>query len=1257
MSQLTIDLKKYADQFPDHTKKQFFYRLIHLIDNNQLTLATLTQELADLTSIDRALIFNTLMDSPSINSDAALWLERLYELMGVKLGTETFRGLIEKEPSQELRNRITDARYRLWQKSPLDVDRVKHLEHELKGVLKLSHADSAEMSLAEILVTEHSRDLKQLLQVLLNIAPDYLPQLLDHMYWDYVKDQSAFIASLLRINDRNLMQALLRSNPQIVTQIVMHHPEAFFKLSEPMRVAVTQLLQDKGDAGTLHSISAIAKRFFASEQELLFVLHGATRFKDVRLSQTEQALNAIQAYLEQQPNEYKRQFFYDLAQDIRTNGLTVDLLQHHLRRADANELFAKWSGLSNSRAAGLMASLYKLANFGVELNVDELSQMIESRQLPQVAAPNNAPGQSDVLFWLQNNIEHAIKEDVKSLIALDQKESALEAIQQYLEKQPNEYKEQFFIQLYQAIQKSGLTVELLQHHLNEADTNQLFSKWSGATHSRAAELISELYTTATLGRVLDAQQLQDLTSEENKQLPFGSTSSAGFVNSKIREIIMNPDRANGSHLTVAIGQVFEEIQARAQWIQKTQHQNILNTEAVYQQYLLSKGLALAADHPVFDTQCHVLLFVTLDEKDYQNILDSLGQKLKIGLTAKETVQTLIGSELSNPTLCNFDIKNNAILENKFERWLSNDAFAFLINSTERSSIIGLQEEMSMHVLLSLRVLEEKIPSLNTHSIRNELLILVNELVEAEFQDALNASFAADSGHINFPLLNKKLDQSRAKLAPLCRQQLVDLLFDTNPHINWDEQLKSLNKHDFTSTTATGLDYLRSDVRNESLVRISATQCTAHHKIPGAHFQALRVLHRTHYEAAKDNLVTPFTDHTLEARVPSIAVKESGQRIAIKDVADKLQASHQILRNQAGYCNGPMIYNLLTSLHTLVYDNFFFERPNKQRLSAEYILHGSHLYNVRQLRIGEPKDLVYVQNVPVNQHTTDLDDSAFDDVTKEATLMTDMALLATLNHYSGVLPCALQHSVSGAYSVAHRLYLDFLQQIEENDSYFHQSGEGVAVIDYLNQCKDQWNLQEIQTMERDSLNTLVIKALFKIYASNDYRNRQFGMLVQSLSVFVEPMSQAGCKSANERYQGVSGRVDLLKSLNARSNNLLTDEERAVKIVLHDFVKGTVSCGDLQECLDTAYNQHNLYGAATVFSTEDQGAASKVKATKNKENKGVISEFDTNVAESGFLTRLHQSFCSMMQAHKANLSEIFQNLFKNKVQSQSQDIRLI
>ncbi|MGL5741308.1 MAG: hypothetical protein ACRCXC_01520 [Legionella sp.] len=849
---------------------------------------------------------------------------------------------------------------------------------------------------------------------------------------------------------------------------------------------------------------------------------------------------------------------------------------------------------------------------------------------------------------LQKNLIALVWKKAHELIQHDQIDDAQRIIEEYLRQQPNQYKHDFFKKLAKDIQNNGLTIELLERHLQEktVDKGSLFAKWTGRVNSKAAEVMDSLYERASLGKKLSYSQMNAMVN--TGELPIELIDYSPLITAKVKEVLESPAQQNASHFTQYVGDVFIKMQAKAQFLVDEHHKKQRIAEAIYQQYLIQQGLIVAnlSTKPVFDPQGHVMLFLILKDGDYQKILsyvlEQTGETKKEGISAEHYVKTLLGAKITNPTLCNLDIKQHPELTKKFIEWVGDERTGEqLMSSAGRSSIIKLQEEMAMHALLCLRVLETKTTEPLEAELRGNLLIEINALVRDEFKAALKR--ASHHGTLNLVELNRELNLARKRLAPLCRWTLVQLVCESYPDTDWQAQAEELEQHDFTSTTATGLDYLHSDARNQTVVRISGTEQTAHDKTLGKKNQAFRLLYRNQYKP--DGTVIPCKTQTTEARVPYIAVKEASSEIGIKDVAAKLREDHSIFKSQTTHSHGPMIYNLLTSLHTAIYDVLpGIELQNRQRLSANYIVQGDHLYNLQQMNAGNSQALVYLQNIPVNQHTNKLDDNAFAEVTGEVTLMTDMALLSTLHHYSGLFSYTVRHDLDATYSFTHKKYLSFLPEIEKGSPYFHETDTGRIVKSILDQRKELWNQVPIENHASDSLNTLAVKALFKMYAKNAHRNPQFGMLAQTLSVFVEPMSMTGCKSANERYQAVSGRVELLKSIDSRPESDLSREESNLKKALKNIINGKGTLAQLQECMDRAYNRHNLQGAAAGISEEDQAAGSKVEATQNKTNPGVISEWDTNVAESWYLNKLFQSECSPMQSHKAHLDTEFRTLFQ-------------
>jgi hypothetical protein len=885
-----------------------------------------------------------------------------------------------------------------------------------------------------------------------------------------------------------------------------------------------------------------------------------------------------------------------------------------------------------------------------DLDRKEFFQLLDDGDF-RTAASSKKHEAHDTFKLLVDKVYEKAVDNPAQAFALLQIKPALELIENYLKKDPADYKASFFSDLAADIKKKGLSISLLNEHLGYSDTEKLFDKWcgfGGPKSSRAAALMEELYKFASLDAGLDI----DLMLNEGV-LPVANIDFEKHLKEEVKNIILQPQRRSESLIQRKISDALDYFKSFQHHMHRTSGFTQKKAEAIYQKYLLQKGLSVANDQEqaIFDAQGHVLVTVSLDADNYANIVRLITNEDD---GDKETLEQLLGAKLTNPTFCNLDILAHDELLEKFiksanKNNLDRGVFTRFFSSWDRGSVIPLQEEMSMHISLSLRTIEKFIEKKNKHFTlseegRRELFQAANNLVMAKFSSALE--LAANQGDINYDLLNKHLDKAREDLAPQCRELLVDAIASEMSEDSFenfkDNLLPQLNDDFFTSTTATGLDYLRTDADNETVVRISGTEKTAHDKKQGKQEQALRLILRNHYNAQED-AVTSYSENSVEARVPSIADFNMEHGLSVYDVALKLDLSHKLLSTKSGGYKGPLIYNLLTSLHSNAYDHSFFEAENKQRTSASRILKGSHAYNYLQLTSGETEALVYIQNIPVNQHTNELDLHSLDKATAEATLMTEAALLATFKYHATVFPPALRKSIIRTQKCIHENYLKFLPKYQDGNHYFKASDYGKESIAVLENQKPIWQAQTI--LPADNLQDLAVQVLFKMTANKDYQKKQFGLLTQALSVFVEPMSQAGCKSANERYQAVSGRVELLQSMIKINPEKRTPCHNKILSVLKDYVKGTATAKDLQAALDIAYNKHNLYGAS-IFSEEDQGAGSKVQATSNTSDRGKISEFNTNFAETNYLTRLMQKFAASMQAHKAHLTKVFTELFNDK-----------
>lgn len=1186
--------------YNDHNavKKRVFTKIGKLVKTNKLTVHALTEILSQLPDEERFKLFylarklgSSFQQKASPSSKAGQLIAEIYRTLNVSLSDLDLAIIVAEGISEKNSTFIKAFRYQYWQRYSLSRLGVSHLEHELKGLLELEDTKEPK-PLADLLFSKETEELLDSLVLLYDAAPAYIPELVNQLYTLHKTKGTAdeFIETLLTIASEvskatlvgipanKLTELLANSNSEIALALVKKGLQNFFSLPSFMQHAVQASLERNIDFETL---SHLRGQF------------DTLPFSDFELKQVFQLL---------------------------TNGgyrLSASLNNEH----EAHEVF------------------------------NALSDMVYKKAMPY---QEKACGQM-------------------------QAKPAIEAINAYLKEDPNTFKATFFQNLAQAINAEGLSIEVLQAHLTKTTLNKLFAKWSGPENSRAAGLMANLYELASLGTTLTVEQIKEMVtvgsiplSNRNKL----SKRSELLLRERITQVLLHPEKTTNSFLDQIIGKVVAYYQSFLQFSNKVKAFEQKHVEAKYQNYLLQKGLALAdeQEQAIFDPQGHVLVMVPLDTEDYALLVSDLTDgKIKEG--TKEQLEALLGTRLTESTFCNLDIANHASLRQKFKQSMQgimpsenfNEVLEHYLSSQERGSVIALQEEMSMHISLSLRAIEKLVAEFNNRELesgelsiqmlepklkivlgdaqRNNLIHEMNQLVLATFRGILVRVYDKNSEQFDYVYLNRELDADREALAPSCRELLVKALClnmeKEELEIFHQEVLPTLEERFFTSTTATGLDYLRSDASNETVVRISATEATAHNKGLGADKQALRILARNRYH---DNSVIPYDEATIEARVPSIGDKKASHYRATQDVASKLAYSYQLLRQKAAGYRGPMVYNLLTSLHTRVYDNTFFD---KQRLTAARILKGAHLYNLQQLQSGESRAFVYVQNVPVNQHTNELSVDAFDDATAEASLMTDVALLATFKHHAVVFPPALRESIIKTNELIHFRYLHFLPLAQGGTYYFKDSAQGVCLIKELATKKRQWQVSK-PMVPADTIQALVVQTLFKMLSNNEHYNKQFGMLTQVLSIFIEPMSQAGCKSANERYQAVGGRVELLKSISEVSDiERLSGEHKAIRSALEHYVAGRATLAEVQAALDLAYNRHNVQGSAAAFSEEDQGAPSKLKATTNKRERGVVTEINTNYAESNYLENLSQKSAASMQAHKANLPKAFKELFEREL----------
>lgn len=900
--------------------------------------------------------------------------------------------------------------------------------------------------------------------------------------------------------------------------------------------------------------------------------------------------------------------------------------------------------------------------------------------------------------------------EVLQAFATERKTKALQLIAHYLQKKPSHAKKTFFEVLKQRIDKDGFDYYILSNVLHQIKPSQLpllFKHWEGAEASGAAECMQQLWSVAT-GQLLNDRAVTAMV-EKGKLPTVSFDHTFKSMKDRIEKILGCPLKYPESAVKQAI--LRECIKAKESGeapkvkAQDERAHNQREAERRYRKVIFDKAVAIIGapqqDQLFFDPQGRVLVEVpVLEENELLEISqnnDAVMKALKVSHTGKSTICDI--DILSLPQggkeqflewiMAGVTLPVHATLKPTIEKSILN-------GKRSLSSFIPLQKEMTFYLLHTARVLRSKMGTLEdatmsglmesalddelaapsaavwSHIIQH-VNAQVNVLVRNIYARALQESL--QNGAINLALLNQKLDAARAQLAPQCEEFLMKACLKWLPRKQLSKALQALKKEDFKHATATGKDYLRSDGRNHIINRAVGTEKTSRNKTYGDE-QAFRLISTMRYDAASGE-ITPLSEEIyVRGRVPSIVVLNNSDKKTNKimrffkrifkvfshsesvvDAAQKLDVSYSAISEQLGGYQGPMVYNLHTSLNSKLWD-FFVDWGNHQRASAARILKAAHLANAGKIKkgFGFSDGLWYVQNIPVNQHTNSLSYDAYDDARREATLMTDIALLSTFAQHAKRFPD--NWGIKENYFQVHEIYKQFLTAGPQGDIYFSDTLAGQMVMERLTQFKQSLTQVVLQPAETSTMVDLATKALLRLYSNNSHWDKQFGMLVQSLSVFVEKASQGGCKSAIDRFEGVEGRVLLLESILpsevsenelARALTRFVTAERSDPGMLEQTVqqvqrraqkKGAEEA--LQKGVDTAYDNTMLYPHA--ISLEDNGGGSKLRASKSGNGSLKVVEWNTNIGESGHLKMFPQN--NPTQSHQSGVAKRLKKLFQKQ-----------
>lgn len=658
---------------------------------------------------------------------------------------------------------------------------------------------------------------------------------------------------------------------------------------------------------------------------------------------------------------------------------------------------------------------------------------------------------------------------------------------------------------------------------------------------------------------------------------------------------------------------------------------------------LVAGVPLNTDPMVtFDIQGHALLVVN----DVYCSIDllPLDRFTKLGtllgtVTAATEEKASADAASVLPTMpCDLDkLKDNirAYIERSVKgHYSSIDFLEPYLNSTSRHSIINIQQEVDMHIRLQLRAVMscmfgEDLDDRTLSPYAQECMELLTPLVNTYIASALSAGVAPGSAKLDVARVNMTLDQIRPKLFDRAEEVVFQRLRRRYPSRAFPDKddLKSALKR----VPAFYGEYLYTDNENGTAVLIGGTRHTAHDKRSGASHQALRMIERFSMAAPfvlpastlkSGEARSAFNVFELElarkvgvreARVPSLAVVDGGLTVeqAIHDVKNKIAYAHD---RMGGVAADPLIYNLLTSNVMSAYKALSLvglykkvsQLDQHQTQSTDIIVQAIHCYNREQKATATTKRCL-LQNIPVNQHGTSLDLNSRHTLVREISLMASIALIDTLYKNRTRLPGVEREFIETLFEYSNKAYDDFLDESRASRvAYFCQSTAG------KNFKKRLVTMQKyLPKHDRDSSESgdVSVRALYGLFTSGLYLEPQFGALVQTLSIMGQKKTLYGCKSANERWQMIAGRLNTLMGLSAK--------RREMMLAVKESGGGWSAPELILEALRVLCKRN---GVLYTFPAGDRAHASTMLMDVIKQ---LIPRDETDPARQLFLQLMHQS----------------------------------
>ncbi len=559
---------------------------------------------------------------------------------------------------------------------------------------------------------------------------------------------------------------------------------------------------------------------------------------------------------------------------------------------------------------------------------------------------------------------------------------------------------------------------------------------------------------------------------------------------------------------------------------------------------------------VIDTYTHNQGYtITLKQKDGYSLYEK-----SLNTTYPDTLANDLNLDESKKTQFINDYNKHRDSINNFDEM-------FFFHYHQKASSIKASYEMRAEKLKKGKgekereIIDTKLSTMknNVDLARNEAFKQINKSCDLVFKECLKLKgVVKENGEIDLALLNKALD---AKIKAVKKEG--DQIFKKALQEKKCPIYSALARE---NTTAFGGDTLLVTKDGALAVEIKSTTITAHTKKKGPAVSEVTMKNgeQTLYQVYR-------TSHLAS---PSSKVEDV--ETVIRGFMDRrMNASH------------PMIYNLLTSIHSSDYSIVGFSDywTNKQTKRLQILLDAQDKYNNT---VTSSNDYFFTFNTPTNTYGNDITLDSSDPFIQRVARSNTIALAIIL------------------YGKDDQQVLELISKRDEHEAFKQK----------YNNFKDKKPVNNENPKEK--------LFLYNRFQNGDAATHGYAKATATCVGLCTKEDKfnllVGCKSGLERTGNIIGRV---AAYLRNKNNPQTDGISATKFVEDQKID------DISKDIDEQYNKNGVYNSGTCLtSCNDQGGNPKTKTSSGKGMKP-----NTNATEDAkVLPNMQNKNMSCLQAHK-------------------------